>query len=188
MDDSVQIRCTRCKGVFRDRARRLQPGYSRQCPNCEVIIFFEEGAIDRNVQLALRDAKRLRRALRVAEEIHLRDVRRRDRIQQPLPLLLKQLSLWRVRARNVTHIRLRFVRRIDLLFDLRCERVGRFLFLAGLEGLARRVEPFPGGLALHLHQRGSLRGLARFALGGGSLAYRIRLFDFSTRERRLNLF
>ena len=26
MDDSVQIRCTRCKSTFRERARRLQPG------------------------------------------------------------------------------------------------------------------------------------------------------------------
>lgn len=69
MEDTLQVRCTKCKGSFRDRARRLQTGYSRQCPNCEVIIFFEEGAIDRNVQVALRDAKRLRRALREADEI-----------------------------------------------------------------------------------------------------------------------
>ena len=69
MEDSVQIRCTKCKGSFRDRARRVQSGYSRQCPNCEVIIFFEEGAIDRNVERAIRDAKRLRRALRAADEI-----------------------------------------------------------------------------------------------------------------------
>jgi hypothetical protein len=32
-------------------------------------IFFEEGAIDRNVLRAIRDAKRLRRALRAADEI-----------------------------------------------------------------------------------------------------------------------
>ena len=69
MDDSVQIRCTRCKGVFRDRARRLQPGYSRQCPNCEVIIFFEETSADKHVKTALRAARRLRRELREAEGI-----------------------------------------------------------------------------------------------------------------------
>lgn len=69
MEDSVQIRCTRCKSSFRDRARRVQSGYSRQCPNCEVIIFFEDGAVDRNVQRAVRDAKRIRRELRAAEEI-----------------------------------------------------------------------------------------------------------------------
>ena len=68
MEDSVQIRCTKCKASFRDRARRVQSGYSRQCPNCEVLIFFEEGAIDRNVQRALIDAKRLRSALRAAEQ------------------------------------------------------------------------------------------------------------------------
>jgi predicted nucleic acid-binding Zn-ribbon protein len=69
MDDSVQIRCTRCKGVFRDRARRLQPGYSRQCPNCEVIIFFEETSADKNVKTALLASRRLRRELREAEGV-----------------------------------------------------------------------------------------------------------------------
>ena len=69
MDDSVQIRCTRCKGVFRDRARRLQPGYSRQCPNCEVIIFFEETTADKNVKTALLAARRLRRVVREAEGV-----------------------------------------------------------------------------------------------------------------------
>jgi DNA-directed RNA polymerase subunit RPC12/RpoP len=69
MDESVQIHCTRCKSTFRDRARRLQPGYSRQCPNCEVIIFFEESASDKNVQRALLAARRLRRELREQDEI-----------------------------------------------------------------------------------------------------------------------
>ena len=68
MSDSVQIRCTRCRCNFRDRARRLQSGYSRQCPNCEVIIFFEEGSMDANVQAALSAARKLRRVLKEAEE------------------------------------------------------------------------------------------------------------------------
>ena len=63
MDDSVQIRCTRCRCNFRDRARRLQNGYSKQCPNCEVLIFFEEGSTDPNVKAALLTARKLRRAL-----------------------------------------------------------------------------------------------------------------------------
>jgi predicted nucleic acid-binding Zn-ribbon protein len=67
-DDSVLIHCTRCKSTFRDRAKRLQPGYSRQCPNCEVIIFFEETASDKNVQKALLAARRLRRVLREQDE------------------------------------------------------------------------------------------------------------------------
>ena len=67
MSDSVQIRCTRCRCNFRDRARRLQSGYSRQCPNCEVIIFFEEGSMDANVQAALLTARKLRRVLKEAE-------------------------------------------------------------------------------------------------------------------------
>jgi predicted nucleic acid-binding Zn-ribbon protein len=69
MPDSVQIRCTRCRSAFRDRARRLQQGYSRQCPNCEVIIFFEESSNDKNVQEALATARRLRRVLREAEGV-----------------------------------------------------------------------------------------------------------------------
>jgi NAD-dependent SIR2 family protein deacetylase len=63
MDDSVQILCTRCRGTFRERARRLQNGYSRQCPNCEVLIFFEEASPDKNIETALRKARKLRRAL-----------------------------------------------------------------------------------------------------------------------------
>ena len=69
MSDTVQIRCTRCKSNFRERARRLQPGYSRQCPNCEVIIFFEESSSDKNVQEALLAARRMRRVLREAEGV-----------------------------------------------------------------------------------------------------------------------
>jgi predicted nucleic acid-binding Zn-ribbon protein len=68
-DDSVQIHCTRCKSTFRDRAKRLQPGYSRQCPNCEVVIFFEESASDKSVQKALLAARRLRRVLREQDEV-----------------------------------------------------------------------------------------------------------------------
>jgi len=71
MDDSVQIRCHRCKGTFRDKARRVQSGYSRQCPSCETILFFEESAIDKNVQRTLREAKRLRKALREEELVRI---------------------------------------------------------------------------------------------------------------------
>jgi DNA-directed RNA polymerase subunit RPC12/RpoP len=63
MSDSVQIRCTRCQSLFRDRARRIQSGYSRECPNCSVLIFFEDGANDKNIQRALRAARKLRLAL-----------------------------------------------------------------------------------------------------------------------------
>lgn len=64
MDDSLLIRCTKCKGSFRDKARRVQNGYSRQCPLCERVLFFEEGTPDKNVQKALREARQLRKALR----------------------------------------------------------------------------------------------------------------------------
>ena len=69
MSDSVQVHCKRCRGNFRIRARRLQPGYSTQCPSCEVIIFFEESSSDKNVQTALLAARRLRRVLREAEGV-----------------------------------------------------------------------------------------------------------------------
>jgi predicted nucleic acid-binding Zn-ribbon protein len=65
--DSVQIRCTRCKGAFRDRARRLQNGFSRQCPSCEVVLFFDEDSHDANIKRSMRTARRVRAALREAE-------------------------------------------------------------------------------------------------------------------------
>lgn len=67
MDDSVQIKCTRCKSTFRERARRLQNGYSRQCLTCEVILFFDEDSHDPNIRNAMRAARRVRKELREAE-------------------------------------------------------------------------------------------------------------------------
>lgn len=68
MDDSIQIRCTRCKSNFRDKARRLQDGYSRQCPSCEGVIFFNEDSFDKNIRQTLLKAKHLRKRLRENEE------------------------------------------------------------------------------------------------------------------------
>jgi NAD-dependent SIR2 family protein deacetylase len=67
MDDSVQVCCTRCKNVFRDRARRVQSGYSRQCPCCEVVLFFEETSPDKNIKRALNSARSVRKVLRDLE-------------------------------------------------------------------------------------------------------------------------
>ena len=47
----------------------MQAGYSRQCPRCETIIFFEDSVNDKGIQRALLEAKRLRRALREAQEV-----------------------------------------------------------------------------------------------------------------------
>jgi len=69
MSDSVQVHCKRCRGNFRIRARRLQPGYSTQCPGCEVVVFFEESSSDKYVQAALLAARRLRRVLRESEGV-----------------------------------------------------------------------------------------------------------------------
>lgn len=67
MDDSVQVCCSRCKNVFRERARRMQSGFSRQCPCCEVVLFFEESSPDKNVQRALTLARGVRKLLREEE-------------------------------------------------------------------------------------------------------------------------
>ena len=67
MDDSVQIRCHRCKSSFRDKARRIQSGFSRQCISCETMLFFDEDSNDKNVKRTLREAKRVRKELREAE-------------------------------------------------------------------------------------------------------------------------
>jgi len=53
--------------VFRDRARRLQSGFSRQCPTCEVVLFFDEDSHDANIKRAMKTARRVRAALRDAE-------------------------------------------------------------------------------------------------------------------------
>jgi DNA-directed RNA polymerase subunit RPC12/RpoP len=67
MDDTIQIRCSRCNSSFRDRARRIQNGYARECPNCNVLIFFEGEAHDEHIKRALKAAHKMRRALAAAE-------------------------------------------------------------------------------------------------------------------------
>ncbi|WP_291859713.1 hypothetical protein [Bradyrhizobium sp.] len=67
MDDTVQICCTRCRNVFRDRARRVQSGYSRQCPGCEVVLFFDDTSPDKNIKRALSSARDVRKVLRQQE-------------------------------------------------------------------------------------------------------------------------
>lgn len=67
VDETVQVRCTRCKAKFRDKARRLRSGYSRQCPSCERMLFFEDGSPNKDIHDALRDAERVRKALRAEE-------------------------------------------------------------------------------------------------------------------------
>jgi predicted nucleic acid-binding Zn-ribbon protein len=62
----VQVQCSRCKTVFRDNARRLQDGYSRQCPCCEVVMFFAEDSPNPQVKLAMKRARRVRKELHEA--------------------------------------------------------------------------------------------------------------------------
>jgi predicted nucleic acid-binding Zn-ribbon protein len=67
IEDTVQVRCSRCKSKFRDKARRVRSGYSRQCPACECMVFFEDGSPNNDIQEALREAERVRKALREEE-------------------------------------------------------------------------------------------------------------------------
>jgi predicted nucleic acid-binding Zn-ribbon protein len=69
MDDTIQIRCTRCKSTFRDRAKRVRAGYSRECPGCNVLIFFESESTEDNIRRALKAAHRLRRALAAEQDV-----------------------------------------------------------------------------------------------------------------------
>lgn len=71
MDDQVQVKCTRCKTVFRERARRMQNGYSRQCPSCEVVLFFDEDSPDQNMKRAMKTARQVRKDLREAEAVEM---------------------------------------------------------------------------------------------------------------------
>jgi hypothetical protein len=45
----------------------MQSGYSRQCPCCEVVLFFEETSPDKNIKLAMTSARALRKVLREME-------------------------------------------------------------------------------------------------------------------------
>lgn len=67
MDDTIQIRCSRCKSSFRDRAKRIRSGYTRECPRCNVLIFFESESHDDNIKRALKAAHRMRRLLAETE-------------------------------------------------------------------------------------------------------------------------
>lgn len=66
-----QIQCTRCKSVFHDRAGRLQDAYSRQCPSCEVVLFFAEDSQHPYIKRAMRNARSARKAQRETEAIRL---------------------------------------------------------------------------------------------------------------------
>jgi hypothetical protein len=67
VDETIQVRCSRCKGKFRDKARRVRDGYSRQCPSCERMLFFIEGSPNKDANDALREAHRVRKLLNQAE-------------------------------------------------------------------------------------------------------------------------
>ena len=80
-EETVQIRCSKCKSKFRDKARRVRSGYSRQCPACECMLFFEDGSPNKDVHEALREAQRVRKILR-EEEIE-KVASRMTRVEQP---------------------------------------------------------------------------------------------------------
>jgi hypothetical protein len=67
VEETIQVRCSRCKGKFRDKVRRVRDGYSRQCPSCERMMFFIDGSPNKDIGDALREAQRVRKLL-VQEE------------------------------------------------------------------------------------------------------------------------
>ena len=67
IDDSILVRCSRCKVKFRDKARRVREGYSRQCPSCERVMFFIEGSPNKEISDALKEAQHVRKLLRQEE-------------------------------------------------------------------------------------------------------------------------
>jgi hypothetical protein len=71
MDDSISSHCSKCRSNFRERARRALPGYSKECPSCAVVIFFEEHISDSHVENAMLAARSLRRALKELEGVKL---------------------------------------------------------------------------------------------------------------------
>ena len=75
MDDSVQVRCRRCKTVFRERARRMQNGYARQCPCCEVVLFFDDDSSEPTIKRSMKVARNIRAALREQEFLALTESR-----------------------------------------------------------------------------------------------------------------
>lgn len=68
MDDTVQIKCPRCKSRFRERARKLTSGYSCQCVGCEAVIFFDDSSPKDEIKKALQAAKNVRCELRLEAE------------------------------------------------------------------------------------------------------------------------
>jgi phage FluMu protein Com len=79
MDDTIQIRCGRCNSSFRDRARRIRSGYTRECPRCNVLIFFESESHEENIKRALKAAHRMRRLLAETEDVRPKEVPAYDR-------------------------------------------------------------------------------------------------------------
>jgi phage FluMu protein Com len=79
MDDTIQIRCPRCKSSFRDRARRIRSGYTRECPRCNVLIFFESESHEENIKRALKAAHRMRRLLAEADGVRPKEAPAYDR-------------------------------------------------------------------------------------------------------------
>ena len=64
MDQTVQVTCPRCQARFREQARKLVDGFSRQCPNCEAVIFFNEDSPIPQISGAFKAANAVRRASR----------------------------------------------------------------------------------------------------------------------------
>ena len=77
VEETIQVRCARCKVKFRDKARRVRDGYSRQCPSCERMLFFIDGSPNQDINHALREAERVRKLLRQEQD---------QKVSRPAPI------------------------------------------------------------------------------------------------------
>jgi hypothetical protein len=62
MDDKVKIRCSGCKRVFREKARRIRDGVQLNCPDCYRLLTLSKETEDPFVRRALKAAKEIRAA------------------------------------------------------------------------------------------------------------------------------
>ena len=62
MTDRIKITCSKCRGVFSDRANRLRNGYQVQCSNCMKLIIFDSSSEDPNIRRPLKAARDIRHA------------------------------------------------------------------------------------------------------------------------------
>ena len=78
MDETIQVTCPNCRARFREKARKLTDGFSRQCPTCDSVIFFNEESPKLQINTAMKAASAMRRRLKLEAA---------ERLMQPVCVL-----------------------------------------------------------------------------------------------------